>query len=256
MTELTIPRVADVSWSDTGLVVADPNLPFERFEELVRAAGAFGDAARWILGDLLLFGEGRYGERYAQALELARVGENQLSNYRYVCERVARSRRRENLSFSHHREVAPLEPAAQGRLLDQASKEGWTRAMLREKVTDLRAVAPPPAKSAPPARQEVLPAPEAVDTARNLSTVRETLERLGGGLEDETARAVGIPAALRAVDEVGATVKRALEAPAPAAPAGLYEAAHRVIRQATRSSGFAMVPLGVFEELERVVLAH
>ncbi len=51
-----------------------------------------------------------------------------------VCRRIEPSRRREVLSWSHHREVAALEPEDADALLDKAEAEGWTRQELRRQA--------------------------------------------------------------------------------------------------------------------------
>lgn len=241
MTELALlsEPPEGVEWSATHLSVLDPSLSFETYEQLVRAAGVLGDAGRWILGDLLVYGDNRYGEKYAQTLELARVGEDTLKRYRYVCAQIVSGRRRPNLSFSHHREVARLEPRDQDRLLERAERDDLSVVALRDLVRDLGALHQPP----PRARQQVLAAPQ-VDAARGLSEARETLVRVGTGLEAETAERVGIPSAIRAIDEAGETVKRAaalLERPS------LVDAARRVKKNATVSGGFHMVESPIFQ---------
>jgi hypothetical protein len=234
-----------VEWSATHLQVLDPNLSFETFEQLVAAAGVLGDAGRWILGDLQVFGEARYGEQYAQVLASARVGERSLRRYRYVALQIPRGRRWPNLSFSHHDAVARLEPVQQDRLLRRALDEAISSDELLELTRDLVALDRP----RPAPRQEVLGAPE-VDAVRNLSQARETLVDLGKGLEADTAERVGIPRAIRGLDEVGKTMRRTQAAHDP-----LTDAARRVVRNATVSGGFYMVEAAVFQELAALVAA-
>ncbi len=47
-----------------------------------------------------------------------------------------RTRRREALKFSHHAEVAPLDPDSQERVLEEAACEGWSVQRIREEVKD------------------------------------------------------------------------------------------------------------------------
>jgi N6-adenosine-specific RNA methylase IME4 len=62
-----------------------------------------------------------------------------------VASRVETSRRREVLSWSHHKEVAALEPAEQDAWLDRAEAEGWTRMDLRSAIKRGRVLAAPAA---------------------------------------------------------------------------------------------------------------
>lgn len=235
-----------VRWSATGVEVTDPSLPFDVYARLVAFAGSSSDAAKWALGDLLLFGEARYGELYAQTLESARISDRQAERYRYVAERVRSSRRRENLSFSHHEEVAPLEPADQARLLERADADRTSVADLRERVRDIRAVER--ARRDPPARQEVLGPVESVDASRNLSTVRQALATVADGVTPEAQEAIGIPSAMRALEEVGRTVRRAV---AVLARPSLSEAWRLVEQVSVKQTGLAdpayIVPAEVFE---------
>ena len=65
------------------------------------------------LGDWLNYGERKYGEMYTQAIDELDYTKQALKDAKWVSAQVEKSRRRDNLSFSHHREVAPLEPDEQ-----------------------------------------------------------------------------------------------------------------------------------------------
>ena len=73
-----------------------------------------------MIGDWLVYGEHTYGEMYAQALDATGFSYGTLANQVYVAQRFDFSRRRENLSFSHHQEVAALPPEEADELLDRA----------------------------------------------------------------------------------------------------------------------------------------
>jgi hypothetical protein len=118
----------------TALVLTDPNLPAERFETIGRYLGALRDGTAWWLGDWMNFGEGVYGESAYQLAESAGRSPQTMKSYRWVADRVVRSRRREGLSWSHHQVVAALEPREQKRWLDRAEREALGRAELRELI--------------------------------------------------------------------------------------------------------------------------
>lgn len=65
---------------------------------------------QWWVGDWLRFGERKYGEMYSQMLDSTDYEYGSLANMKYIAERFESSLRSENLSWSHHKEVAPLEP--------------------------------------------------------------------------------------------------------------------------------------------------
>ena len=261
MTTQELTSFPGIEVSSVGLSVTDPSLTFEAFERALGAAGGLGDTARWWLGDLLLFGDSRYGEKAAQAFHAARLSERQLGRYRYVAERVARSRRRENLPFSYHEEVAPLAPGEQELLLVRAEENRWPRETLREAVRDARARAGIPPRSngalAERPHQEVLDAPATVDAARNLSAVREALILADGHLQDGHGAAdlaERLPRAMRALDEAGATLRRAAE---ESSRPSLLDAARRVVQAGVKQQALAdpayIVPAAAFEALAALV---
>jgi len=92
----------------------------------------------WWLGDWWRFGDHVYGERAAQALDSETYAFQTFMNASWVAGQIETSRRREVLSWSHHAEVAALEPKEQDRLLDLAVKENWSRQELRQAVRDHR----------------------------------------------------------------------------------------------------------------------
>jgi hypothetical protein len=54
----------------------------------------------------LNFGEGKYGEMYSQALDATKLSYSHLHHAKAVAARFEIGRRRPNLSWSHHHEVA------------------------------------------------------------------------------------------------------------------------------------------------------
>lgn len=130
--------------SAIGLRLSDPDLPFSRFEELCYMLGRFHEAVRFAIGDAILIGEKLYGEDAFQAFEALHLSEAGRQEYLRVSEKVPRSRRRKDLSWSHHRAVAALEPVAQKEWLKRAADEGMSHHALRD---ELRNGAEPRAQS-------------------------------------------------------------------------------------------------------------
>jgi len=96
-----------------------------------RNLGAMGRCSQWWLGDWIRYGNTKFGERYARAASITGYDSQTLMNMVYVASRFEISRRRENLSWSHHETVASLAVGEQERWLDHASKE-------RLSIVDLR----------------------------------------------------------------------------------------------------------------------
>ncbi len=96
-----------------------------------RRFGEIGRCSQWWLGDWIHYGNAKFGERYSRAVKLTGYDVQSLMNMVYVASRFEIYRRRENLSWSHHSALAPLE---------RDSQEYWLSRALAEKlsVADLR----------------------------------------------------------------------------------------------------------------------
>lgn len=98
--------------------------------KLTEAAGA----VQWWVGDALQFGERKYGETYAQAIDATKFEVQTLMNWKWVAARYETSLRRENLSWSHHAVAAALDTAARDQLLGEADASNWPVSRLRSEV--------------------------------------------------------------------------------------------------------------------------
>jgi len=115
----------------TGLVVTgEPN--YEEWEAFGNKLAYIERGIHWALGDWLNYGERRWGEMYAQALGETVFSYQTLRDDKWLSKCFDLSRRRDKLSWSHHREVASFEPDEQDEWLDRAEQEGWTRGELRK----------------------------------------------------------------------------------------------------------------------------
>lgn len=110
----------------------DVSLSIGEWSEIGRQLGAAGNGLLWCIGDWFVMGERSYGSTYTEAIAITGYAYQTLADCAYVASRV--SRRDENLSFAHHRAVAPLAPAEQREWLERAKAEGWTREQLRRAI--------------------------------------------------------------------------------------------------------------------------
>lgn len=108
-----------------------PGLPFERWLEVGRTLRRISRSIQWWVGDWLAYGEDTYGEEAFAELERQ---DKTLANWAYTCRRIPPSRRRENLSYSHHAEVAPLSPEKQDLVLKRAERDCLSVRQVREEV--------------------------------------------------------------------------------------------------------------------------
>lgn len=106
-------------------------LPLGTWQEIGKTLARVDRAYRWWVGDWLNYGEAEYGDQYAEAVATTGLANGDLRNCKWVAEEIDLSRRRDKLSWSHHYEVAGLEPEDQDCWLDRAETQGWTRKELR-----------------------------------------------------------------------------------------------------------------------------
>ena len=95
--------------------------------------------ATWALGDWLLFGERAFGNRYRTAVEATNLDYQTLRNYAWVAGSFAAHRRRFELSFQHHAELAALPEVEQDLWLNRAVTGRWSRNELRRRLKAQRA---------------------------------------------------------------------------------------------------------------------
>jgi hypothetical protein len=84
------------------------SLSFEQWENIGSTLHSVEGSIQWWIGDWLNYGEQRYGEKYSQALEVTDASYQTLAHAKSVASKFEFCRRRQNLSWSHHQEVASL----------------------------------------------------------------------------------------------------------------------------------------------------
>ena len=140
--ELTIAELdKKIRFDKRGLILSD-HLNYEQWESLGMTLRTMEGSVLWWIGDWINYGERKYGEMYSQALDSTDYERGTLRKAKYLSSKIEMFRRR-NLSWSHHMEVAKLEPEQQDHLLVKAETEKLTCKQLREEV-----------------RREALPEPE------------------------------------------------------------------------------------------------
>jgi hypothetical protein len=120
----------------TGIVEWPPSLTFDAWDDLGLILCEARDWTAWLLGDWLVFGEERWPDRYAQAAALTGRSYGGLRNLAWVARKIPARRRRESLSWSHHRVVAGLDEAEQTRWLDRAEAGDWSVDLLDATLRD------------------------------------------------------------------------------------------------------------------------
>jgi hypothetical protein len=95
---------------------------------------AVNDSSSWWIGDWLVFGNKKYPDRYHRAMSDTSLDYQTLRNYAWVAGAFEPSRRRAELTFQHHMEVAALPQDEQDHWLEFAVRLQWSRNVLRKHV--------------------------------------------------------------------------------------------------------------------------
>jgi hypothetical protein len=111
----------------------DSDMSFEEWATVGQRIARICSGSAWALGDWLLFGERRFGERYRSAVDATNLDYQTLRNYAWVARSFEPARRRHLLSFQHHAEVAALPAPEQDLWLHRAEVQGWSRNELRRR---------------------------------------------------------------------------------------------------------------------------
>lgn len=123
--------------TQTGLKLPD-NLSYEEWEAI---GGQLQQAERslmWWIGDWLNYGERKYGEMYAQAVETTGKSYDALRNAKWVAGKFELSRRRDSLSWSVHSELAGLSKREADQGLDWCEETNASQRDARKYVLGLK----------------------------------------------------------------------------------------------------------------------
>jgi hypothetical protein len=109
------------------------DLPLEGWAAIGRKLCRADQVMKWWLGDWAAFGVRKYG-KLKEFAEANGISPQTLMNLAWVSGAVEISRRRENLEWSKHAEVAALKPQEQARWLEKAEVEHLPVAGLRQQI--------------------------------------------------------------------------------------------------------------------------
>jgi 16S rRNA G966 N2-methylase RsmD len=110
----------------------------EHWESCLVNLGTIERHVQFFIGDKILEGEGKgYITRgvYDRVAELTGIEKKTLEQYVWTCKSIS-SRRREELTYSFHQEVAKLTPEEQEYFLNEAVKNHWSVSRLREAIKE------------------------------------------------------------------------------------------------------------------------
>ncbi|MGA5419731.1 LmbU family transcriptional regulator [Streptomyces lavendulocolor] len=110
------------------------DLPLEKWCRIGDQILAVSDSSAWWIGDWLVFGQQKYRDRYQRAMKETLLDYQTLRNYAWVARKFVPRRRRADLTFQHHMEVASLPEDQQDHWLDFAARLKWSKSELRRQI--------------------------------------------------------------------------------------------------------------------------
>lgn len=129
----------------------------------------------WHVGDWLLYGEQNVGEAYSQAVAATGYDKHTLYSAKHVASKIPPSRRRESLSWSHHKVVAGLPEADQEYLLQLAATDHLSYGQINKMAAAIRHGVADAESTFGQNGDEHVASPE--DTARRVEQAWEALKR-------------------------------------------------------------------------------
>ena len=115
--------VSAIAWDSVALHIPE-STSFTEWSELGRTLQQMEKSVMWWIGDWLRFGERKYGETYTEAVEATGYADGTLRDAKWVANAFEVSERTDNLSWTHHREVASLPKQERAEVLALAAAEG------------------------------------------------------------------------------------------------------------------------------------
>ena len=110
-------------------------LSFDEWDALGQKLAPIGKSIGFIIGDWINYGEGRYGEKYEDAIKRTGMAYQTLRDFAYVARKVELSFRNDKLDFVHHRVVAKLKsPEEQQHWLKMAVKHKLGKRRLQKSI--------------------------------------------------------------------------------------------------------------------------
>jgi hypothetical protein len=156
-----ISRSNNVSLTSVGLTVIG-DLSFEDWMEMIQTLVRVDTACQFAIGDALIWGESRYGEKYSQAMEWTGLSYQALANMVWVAKKVPLANRVEGLSWTHHRVVASLDQDDQLHWLEYANSQGISAHAMQHEISGKE-----------PVSRDVVPIPSGLTASQATTVLKE-----------------------------------------------------------------------------------
>lgn len=125
--------VSHIVMTDVGATFSN-GVPYEELERVMPELAVVSRASRWAMGDILVYTEQHYGDKYSQMMAASGLSYGSLANLVSTCARVPHWVRRPLLGLSYHTTVSKFPPEEQDEWLRLVEVNDWTRDELREAI--------------------------------------------------------------------------------------------------------------------------
>lgn len=129
---MTVALRPEIQFTTTGLELP-ADLSYDEWADYGERLFAMERGVMWAIGDWWRYGEHKYGERAAAVLD-SRFSYQTFRDAGWVSAAIEPSRRRDTLSFNHHRDVASLPADEQNYWLGEAERGEWSVHELRARI--------------------------------------------------------------------------------------------------------------------------
>lgn len=124
----------NVSLTSVGLTFIGA-ITFDEWLGLMATLVRMETAFQFAIGDALIYGESRFGEKYSQAMDVTGLSYQTLANLTWVSKNVPLSNRVDGVSWTHHRVVASVDTEDQRSFLEMAKDKRLSSVDLSEHIT-------------------------------------------------------------------------------------------------------------------------
>ena len=133
MNDLATNAMLNVTWSQSGITL-DPDTTYDEWQEIGKRLMFLEKNIQFALGDWLNYGEHKWGDKYAQAVQELPYSHGSLRDMAWVSKRFDLSERSDKLTWSHYRTVAALEDEVAQDVLQRAADDSLSVSQVRELV--------------------------------------------------------------------------------------------------------------------------
>lgn len=133
--EVALILQTNIQHGPAGLIITG-ELTFEQWSKTFDFYQSLRSKSQWFIGDCLRYGETKFGEKYAQAIDLTGKSGSRLQTYVSVAGKFSMERRHPThiLGFDHHAECAYIDHREADALLLRAIRERWSKMDVRAEV--------------------------------------------------------------------------------------------------------------------------